>query len=496
MQLNVGELIAFILYFAIVIAIGVVFFFRTRGGGAADYFLGGRKMGSWVAALSASASDMSAWLLMGLPGSILAFGMGKVWIAIGLGIGTILSWIFLAPRLRRFSIVAKDSITIPQYLSNRFLSKSKALQIICAVVFLVCYAVYAASSFKACGKLFHTVLQIDETVAMLIAAAVILAYTFLGGFSAVCWTDFFQGLLMIAAIVIAPIFALNAVVNGDMASAASLGEHYFNLLPTGKLDWGSISSILSGLGWGLGYFGMPHILVRFMSIKTGDMVRKSRVIASVWTVVALSAAVGVGLVGRFFSPELATNGEQESVFIEMVRGSFPGFIAGILLSAILAASMSTADSQLLVSASAFSSDVYQPVIRKDKASNKEILWVSRGIVALIAIAALLIAVTPGSGSIMDLVENAWAGFASAFGPVILLSVFWKRFTYRGACAGIVTGALADVLWLIFLSKPTGLYEIIPGFLAGLCAAVVATLLDKEPEDNVKSLFQEAVSYKG
>ena len=495
MQFNTGELLAFLLYFLIVIGIGIFFFFRTRGGGAADYFLGGRKMGSWVAALSASASDMSAWLLMGLPGSILAFGMGKVWIAVGLGIGTILSWIFLAPRLRRFSIVARDSITIPQYLSNRFLSKSKALQVISAVVFLVCYAVYAASSFKACGTLFHTVLGMDEKAAMFLAAGVILLYTFLGGFSAVCWTDFFQGLLMIAAIVIAPIFALNAVVNGDGASAAGLSEHYFNFLPTGKFDWGSISSILSGLGWGLGYFGMPHILVRFMSIKTGDMVKKSRVIASIWTVIALTAAAGVGLVGRLYAPGLAESG-QETVFIVMVRGLFPGFIAGILLSAILAASMSTADSQLLVSASAFSNDVYQPIFRKNKASNREILWVSRLVVAAIAVIALLIAITPGSGSIMDLVENAWAGFASAFGPAILLSVFWKRFTYRGACAGIVAGALADVLWLIFLSKPTGLYEILPGFLAGLCAAVVATLLDKEPSEDVKSLYEEAVSYKG
>jgi len=492
---NVGELIAFALYLLCMIGIGIFFFFKNRKGNESDYFLGGRQMGSWVAALSASASDMSAWLLMGLPGSILALGMGKVWIAIGLGIGTSLSWIFTASRLRRFSIIANDSITIPQYLCNRFLSKSKSLQVICAIVFLVCYAVYTASSFKACGTLFHTVIGIDETKAMVLGACVILVYTFLGGFSAVCWTDFFQGLLMIAALVMAPIFALNAIINGNLMEAADLGENYFNFLPSGKFDWASISTILSGLGWGLGYFGMPHIMVRFMSIKTNDMVKKSRIIAIIWTVLALIAAAAVGLTGRIFTPELAVSG-QETVFIVMVRTLFPGFLAGVLLSAILAASMSTADSQLLVAASAFASDVYKPVIRKDKASEKEIMNVSRIIVIIIAVVALLIALNPNCGSIMNLVENAWAGFASAFGPTILLSLYWKRFTYKGACAGIVAGALTDVLWLVFFSAPTGLYEIIPGFIVGLIAAVVTTLLDKKPSEDVEALFDKAVAFKG
>lgn len=495
MQQNWGELLAFALYFIVMIGIGVFFFFKNKNGNEADYFLGGRQMGSWVAALSSSASDMSAWLLMGLPGSILALGMGQVWISIGLGIGTILSWIFVAPRLRSFSILANDSITIPQYLSNRFFSKSKTLQVICAVVFLVCYTVYTASSFKACGTLFNMVLGIDQQTAMFVAAGVILLYTFLGGFSAVCWTDFFQGLLMIGAIIIAPIFALNAVVSSGALETVELSEHYFNFLPTGKLDWGSISTILSGLGWGLGYFGMPHIMVRFMSIKSGDMVKKSRLIASIWTVIALIAAAAVGLTGRLYAPQLVESG-RETIFIVMVRGLFPSFLAGILLSAILAASMSTADSQLLVSASALASDVYKPIIRRGKATGKEVMHISRLIVILIAIVALLIAINPNSGNIMNLVENAWAGFASAFGPAILLSLFWKRFTYKGACAGIVVGALADVLWLQLLSGPTGLYEIIPGFLAGLAAAVIATLLDKEPSDEIKAYFDKAVMYKG
>ncbi|MBR6763978.1 MAG: sodium/proline symporter PutP [Clostridia bacterium] len=489
-----GELLAFILYFCLVLGVGIFFFIKSRKGNASDYFLGGRKMGSWVAALSASASDMSAWLLMGLPGSILALGMGQVWIAIGLGIGTALSWIFTASRLRRFSIVANDSITIPQYLSNRFLSKSKTLQVICAVVFLVCYAVYAASSFKACGTLFNVVLGLDENIAVYVAAVIIIAYTFLGGFNAVCWTDFFQGLLMIGAILLAPIVALTVIGGSGAMEAAELSENYFNFLPTGKLDWGSISTILSGLGWGLGYFGMPHIMVRFMSIKSEAMVKKSRVIAISWTVLSLIGAAAVGLVGRLYAPELAIAG-QETVFIVMVRGLFPSFLAGIMLSAILAASMSTADSQLLVSASAFASDVYLPVIRKNKASEREVMIVSRLVVIVIAIAALLIATNPGSGSIMSLVENAWAGFASAFGPAILLSLFWKRFTYKGACAGIVVGAVVDVLWLTFLTASTGIYEILPGFLLGLVACVVVSLIDKEPDDDIKALFDKAVAFK-
>ena len=252
------ELIVFIVYFLFMLGIGLVFFFKSKGGGEKDYFLGGRKMGPWVSALSAGASDMSAWVLMGLPASVYAAGMGQTWIAIGLAIGYALSWIFEAPRLRRFSIAARDSITIPQYLTNRFLSGSKLLQLLCALIFLIAYTIYAASSIKACGTLFHTVMNIDANVAMYIAAFIIVAYTFLGGFSAVCWTDFFQGLLMLAALLIAPIFALAMINSGTIAQATALPDGYFSF----TTSW---QDVVSGLGWGLGYFGMPHILIRFMS---------------------------------------------------------------------------------------------------------------------------------------------------------------------------------------------------------------------------------------
>ncbi len=473
------EMIVFIVYFLFMLGIGLVFFFRSKGGGEKDYFLGGRQMGAWVSALSAGASDMSAWVLMGLPASVYAAGMGQTWIAIGLAIGYALSWIFEAPRLRRFSIAARDSITIPQYLTNRFLSGSKLLQLLCALIFLIAYTIYAASSIKACGTLFHTVMNIDPNVAMYIAAFIIVAYTFLGGYSAVCWTDFFQGLLMLAALLIAPIFALAIINSGAMGQAAALPDGYFRFT-------NSWQGIVSGLGWGLGYFGMPHILIRFMSIKSEKELRKSSVIGISWTLIILTMSVAAGVVGRIFLGEIQ---DSSTVFITMVRRIFPALVSGLLLSAILSAAMSTADSQLLTSASAFASDVYKPMIRKN-ASDREMLWVSRLVVLAIALVALFIASDPDSGTIMGLVENAWGVFGAAFGPAILLSLFWKRLTFAGTAAGIVAGAAVDILWLICLSS-TGIYEIVPGFAAGLVAAVVVSLCGKKTGEDVEALFDRA-----
>ena len=477
--MNTAELVVFIVYLMFMIGIGVHFFARSKGANEKDYFLGGRQMGAWVSALSAGASDMSAWVLMGLPASVYAAGMGQTWIAIGLAIGYALSWMFEAPRLRRFSIEANDSITIPQYLTNRFLSRSKALQIVCAVIFVFAYTIYAASSIKACGTLFNTVIGMDATVAMYIAAAIIIGYTFLGGFSAVCWTDFFQGLLMLAALLIAPIFALGLVKNGGAAAATEFPENYWSFA-------GNWKEIISGLGWGLGYFGMPHIIIRFMSLRSERELRKSSIIGISWTLIILTMSVVAGAVGRVFMGEIA---DSSTVFIQMTRRIFPPVISGVLLSAILAASMSTADSQLLASASAFASDVYKPVFRKN-ATDKEMLWAGRLVVAIIAIIALLIASNPGSGTIMGLVSNAWGVFGAAFGPVIMLSLFWRRFSFGGALAGIVAGALVDILWLAFLSG-TGVYEIIPGFAAGLIAAVAVSYVSPEPSAKVKALFDRA-----
>ena len=478
------ESIVFVVYLAFMLGIGVYFFVKSKDGGEKDYFLGGRQMGPWVSALSAGASDMSAWVLMGLPASIYAFGIGQAWVAIGLAIGYAISWTVEAPRLRRFTIVANDSITVPQYLTNRFVSKSKALQIICAIIFLVAYTIYAASSMKACGTLFHTVIGIDATLAMYLAAAIIVGYTFLGGFSAVCWTDFFQGMLMLAALLIAPIFALIVIKGGGAAeSVADLPANYWNLFSSWK-------DIVSGLGWGLGYFGMPHIIVRFMSVRSDKDLKKSAKIGITWNVLIVIFSVAAGCIGHLLLGEIS---DSSTVFIQMVRMLFPALISGVLLSAILAASMSTADSQLLASASAFASDVYKPVLRKGKASDKEMLWAGRFVVLAISVIAVLIASNPNSGTIMGLVENAWGLFGAAFGPAIMLSLFWKRFNFEGAIAGIVTGAVVDVLWLLCLCS-TGIYEIIPGTIAGLIAAIIVSKCTKAPSEEVEKLFDKAVSY--
>ena len=477
------EVLVFIFYIVFMLGIGVYFFIKGKGQGEKGYFLGNRQMGAWVSALSAGASDMSAWVLMGLPASIYALGMGQAWIGIGLAIGYALSWIYQAPRLRSFSIVCDDSITIPQYLTNRFKSKSKALQIVCAVIFLVAYTVYAASSIKACGTLFNTVIGMDAKLAMYLAAAVIIIYTFLGGFSAVCWTDFFQGLLMLGALLIAPIFAAFMIEKGSLEA-----------LPAGFMnpitDW---KEIVSGLGWGLGYFGMPHIIIRYMSLKSQKELKKSAKIGISWTVLIIIFSVAAGAIGRKFLGFDQNIADNSLVFITMVRKIFPALISGILLSAVLAAAMSTADSQLLAASSAFASDVYKPIIRKGSASEKEMNWAGRIVVLIISVIALLIASNPNAGSIMSLVSNAWGLFGAAFGPVIMLSLFWRDLSFAGAISGIIVGAAVDALWLAKLAS-TGIYEIIPGFICGLIVAVVVSKIYKA-NDAEKQLYDKCLEFK-
>ena len=489
------ELLALILYFVAMLSIGTFFFLKSKSTTDKDYFLGGRSMGPWVTAMSAQASDMSAWLLMGLPGSILAFGLGQAWIGIGLAIGTALNWILVARRLRRFSQAAGDSITVPQYLSNRFATKNKALQVVCAVVFLVCFTVYVASAFVAGANVFATLFGMEKSISMLIFAVILIIYTFLGGYKAVCWTDFFQGILMLVAVLTVPIIiAITKDLDiGLLSNVIEYNGAKYEFVQ--NIFAASFKDIINGLAWGLGYFGMPHILVRFMAIKKSSMVKKSAIVAIVWVVLSLAAVVVIAYFGRMLvGEELITSGNQSMVFIKISRMLFPAFIAGILLSAIIAASMSTADSQLLVASSSFTSDIYKPLIRKN-ATDKEILWVGRGVVLVVAVVAYFIASSKGDGAqaIMNLVENAWAGFGSAFGPVIILSLFWRRFTYKGALAGVISGALVDVIWLAFLSKATGIYELIPGFIVSMIVSVVVTLIDKEPSKEITDIYDNAVS---
>lgn len=506
--MNYFELASFILYFVIVLAVGVYFFIKSKNKGEKEYFLGGRDMGGLVAAFSAGASDMSAWVLMGLPGSIFLYGLGQVWISIGLLIGTVCAWLFVAPKLRRYAIKAKDSITIPEFLANRFNTKNPTLRISCAVIFVIAYCIYTASSLAACGDLFNLVLGIDKTLAMIIATAVIAIYTLLGGFKAVCWTDFFQGMIMLAAFMIVPIvamFMLNAT--GPLGNVTT-PDNYYSLLSSGSWDWASISNILTGLGWGLGYFGMPHILVRYMSIRSEKEMKKSQIIGIVWIVIILTMATVVGLLGHSFLGDSLAPENKNLVFVNMVRSIFGygaiALIGGLLLSAIIAAAMSTADSQLLASSSAFASDIYKTTIRK-KASDKEMLWVGRFAVAFVVIVALFIALF-GSSDIMSLVSAAWSIFGAALGPVIILALFWRRLNYKGAVSGIITGFVVSIAWMVccnleyYISASsliynTGLYEIVPGFVAGLIVTIVVSLCTKAPSSEVTQLFDSVRKVK-
>ena len=494
-----AEMIAFLGYFIILFFVALIFFFNGGNKNQEDYFLGGRSMGPWVTAMSAQASDMSAWLLMGLPGSIMAFGFGQMWIGIGLALGTAANWIFCAKRLRKFSKAAGDAITLPQYLSNRFATKSKALQIICAIIFLICFTVYVASAFVAGTSVFSMIFPgVSERTGMILCALIIIGYTFLGGFKAVCWTDFFQGLLMLAALLAVPIIVV-ATQDIDTSLLQNVYQYTDASGAVMTCDFGSgifsasWKEIVSGLGWGLGYFGMPHILVRFMSIEKPSMIKKSATVAIIWVVLALGAACIVAYLGRIMvGEELLTQGLQKTVFMVMARKYFPPVFSGLLLAAIMAACISTADSQLLVASSSFTSDIYKPIVRKD-ASDREVLWVGRLVVVLVALVAFLLASSKGSGAqaIMNLVENAWGCFGAAFGPTILLSLFWRRFNYAGAVAGVVSGAVIDGLWLAFLSGSTGIYEIVPGFFASFVIAVIVTKLTAEPTKEVTEIFDEA-----
>ena len=493
-----AEMSVFVGYFVVLFFVALSFYLNGSNKDQEDYFLGGRSMGPWVTAMSAQASDMSAWLLMGLPGSILAFGFGQIWIGIGLALGTAANWLFCAKRLRKFSKAADDAITLPQYLTNRFKTRHKTLQILCAVIFLIAFTVYVASAFVAGASVFTMLFpNMSEQLAMTLFALIIVGYTFLGGFRAVCWTDFFQGILMLAALLAVPIIVI-LTQNPDPAGLTAVyqytdaGGAVVNCeFGTGLMD-ASWQDIASGLAWGLGYFGMPHIIVRFMSIEKPSMIKKSAIVAIIWVVLSLGAACLMAYQARMIvGEELLTRGAQKTVFIVMARKFFPPAIAGFLLAAIMAASVSTADSQLLVASSSFTADIYQPLLRKD-ASDKEVLNMGRITVVVLSVIAYLRARSNGAGAqaIMNMVENAWGLFGAAFGPVVLLSLFWRRFSYAGACAGVLIGALVDALWLICLSG-TGVYELLPGFICGGAAAVIATLMTAPPAKEVTDLFDRA-----
>ena len=502
-NVDVPVLIAFILYLCIMLGIG--FYFSNKSKKLSDYFLAGRGLGSWVTAMSAQASDMSGWLLMGLPGAAYATGMGNYWIAIGLAIGTILNWAFVAKPLRKFTEVCGDSITIPQYFQNRFKSDSPVVRMVCAVVIFIFFLVYTTSAFVSGGKLFQVVFNIDSNndayskAAIIISALIIVTYTFFGGFNAVAWTDLIQGLLMVVTIVILPIaliantpdFSAEMLANTPKMVAEGADTSGFMSMFSGR----SAVSIISDLAWAFGYFGMPHILVRFMAIKDTKEVKKSGIIAVVWVLISLTAAVLVGVLGRAYLDSQNTvldAASMELIFITTVKRLFPSFLGGIFLSAVLASIMSTADSQLLVTASAVVNDFYTIVVKKET-SEKKLMWISRISVMVISVIACILALNPND-SIMGIVSNAWAGFGAAFGPAILLSLYWKRLTIKGTVAGIIGGAGTVLIWEYVLPDSlaiTSLYSIVPGIIVSLILTVAVSLADKEPSKEVQEMFDMA-----
>lgn len=504
-------LVAFVLYMVMMVAIGARYMKKTNN--SEDYFLGGRGLSGWVAALSAQASDMSGWLLMGLPGALYAAGTGQAWIAIGLFIGTVCNWIFISNRLRRYTIRANNSLTLPEYFNNRFHDKKGSLLLVSSIVIVIFFLVYTASALAAGGKLFQMVIGIDYKVALTIGAVVILLYTFMGGFMAVCVTDFIQGMLMLVALLVVPILAYcMAVKNGnvteilELSGVAGGSDAYLSLWYNGGEKY-RVIDIISQLAWGLGYCGMPHILTRFMAVKNQKELNKSKGIAIVWVALSLTFACIIGIVGRayLYPTMLGTDGQYstEHVFIAMIRQLFTvdfkwPFLAGIFLCGILAAIMSTADSQLLVTASAVSEDIYQGVINK-KADDKKVLRMSRITVVVVAVLAYIIALNPNS-SIMALVSDAWAGFGSAFGPLVVLSLFWKRVNKPGAMVGIISGALTVLVWDYLplvsgqtLAAATSIYSLLIGFCVSLVSIVVVTLCTKAPDESICKEFDDVAN---
>jgi SSS family solute:Na+ symporter len=486
--MQTGALISLALYFIAMLAIGF-YAWRQSTDSSEGYLLGGRNLHPAVAALSAGASDMSGWLLLGLPGALYAAGLVEVWIGIGLFAGALVNWIVVAPRLREQTERLGNALTIPEFLANRFPDKALALRVTSAIIIVLFFAVYTAAGLVGGGKLFETSFagmfgqtgMSDYMLGIWMTAGVVLAYTMVGGFLAVSLTDFVQGCIMVVALVLMPIVVLtdDGGISAVTATLTSIDPDFLSL--TAGL---SFIGFLSAITWGLGYFGQPHIIVRFMAIRSIPDVAKARTIGMSWMGVALLGAIGVGITGRAY---VEMNGlvldDPETIFILLANTLFHPLITGFLLAALLAAIMSTISSQLLVSSSSLTEDFYRLFLRKN-ASERETVNVGRLFVALVALVAIYIARDPDS-KVLGLVSNAWAGFGAAFGPLILLSLTWKRMTGAGAVSGLVTGALVVIFWISmgwnkeFIGGP-GVYEIIPGFVAALAAIVGVSLVGNQP----------------
>ncbi|PAK43452.1 sodium/proline symporter PutP [Peribacillus simplex] len=482
-----GVIISIGIYMAGMLLIGYLAYRKTAN--LTDYMLGGRNLGPAVTALSAGASDMSGWLLMGLPGAMYISGLSAGWIVIGLCAGSYLNWLFVAPRLRTYTEIAGNSITIPDFLGNRFKDGSRVLKVVSASVILIFFTFYTSSGMVAGGELFRTAFNLDYRWGIWLTASVVILYTLFGGFLAVSWTDFVQGTIMFIALILVPVVTIVNIGGWDPTfnEIKSINPNLLHVF-----EGTSAIGIISLLAWGLGYFGQPHIIVRFMAVSSVKELKSARRIGMGWMIFAIVGAMFTGLVGiAYFNLTNSPLGERnaESVFIILAKELFPSLITGFLLAAILAAVMSTIASQLLVSASALTDDFYKQFIRPN-ASDKELVLVGRfGVLAISAI-ALLLAFNP-SGTILKLVGYAWAGFGAAFGPVILLSLYWNRMTKWGALAGMIVGTATVIVWDM-IDKFAEIYEIIPGFIAGSIAVVVFSLLSAKPTKDIEEEFNQAI----
>ncbi len=509
--------IAMGVYMLAVIGIGL-FFAKRANQNSDNYFLGGRTLGPWIAAMSAEASDMSGWLLMGLPGVAYWCGLADAaWTAIGLAAGTYLNWLLVSKRLRRYSAVANNSITIPDFFSNRFHDKKKILMSIAAVFILVFFTVYAASCFVTCGKLFSTLFGFSYTSMMIAGAVFVVIYTFLGGFLAESTSDFMQSVIMIIALLSVVVVSTvaaggSAQVIENIKAIPGFFEFFGIASPTvadgvqqtanGKALFGEAGSyglltILSTLSWGLGYFGMPQVLLRFMAIRKVGELNRSRRIATTWAVISMAAAVLIGLVGRVLYPtDLVTSGQAESIFILVSTRLLPPLLAGLAMAGIIAATISSSDSYLLIASSAFSKNLFQGVFKKN-ATDKQVMAVSRIVLIIIAVIGVFIANDENS-VIFKIVSFAWAGFGATFGPIMLFSLFWKRTTIQGAVSGMLAGGISVFVWKLLI-KPMGgvlgIYELLPAFLVSCVFIVVVSLLTKEPSAEIQDEFEKAKNYE-
>ena len=490
--MNIEALIALSAYFVLMLAIGL-YAYRTSTSDVSEYMLGGRQLHPAVGALSAGASDMSGWMLMGLPGAVFVAGYSAAWIAVGLVIGAYLNYRFVAPRLRVFTEMADDAITIPDYFEKRFNDETRRLRIFSSVVIVVFFTLYTSAGVVAGGKLFEASFGLDYRLGLFLTAGVVVAYTLFGGFLAVSLTDFVQGCIMFVALILVPAVTYLVLQNsGDWSTAVAAADAgYFGWWPEGLTFIGLISL----LSWGLGYFGQPHIIVRFMAIRSLKDVATARYIGMGWMIVTVIGAVFTGIAGyAYASTQGLVVDDPETIFILLSQILFHPLIAGFLLAAILAAIMSTISSQLLVSSSSLTEDFYKTFLRKD-ASQRELVTIGRLSVLAVSLVAIVLAFDRSS-NILSLVGNAWAGFGAAFGPVILLSLYWKGLSREGALAGMVTGAATVLFWLYAPIRiggetlPEIIYEIIPGFVLSAIAAVLVSLFARRARKRVQEKFQE------